>query len=46
MDIVIEALKMYWKNSKTNLPKLFKYARDFRQENILKSIMEVIVSGE
>lgn len=45
MDIVLEALKMYWKSRKTNLDKLFEYAKLFHVEKILKPIMETIVSG-
>lgn len=45
MDIVLEALKMYWQSRNTNLNKLFEYAKLFRVEKILKPIMETIVSG-
>lgn len=45
MDIVLEALKMYWQNGKTDLDKLFEYAKLFRVEKTLKPIMETIVSG-
>jgi predicted transcriptional regulator of viral defense system len=45
MDVVLEALKIYWHNKKTNLEKLFEYAKLFRVEKILKPIMETIVSG-
>lgn len=45
MDIVLEALKMYWRGGKTNIDKLFDYARIFRVVRILKPIMETIVSG-
>lgn len=45
MDIVLEALKMYWQSKKTNLDTLFEYAKLFRVEKILKPIMETIVSG-
>ncbi len=45
MDVVLEALKMYWHSKKTNLDKLFEYAKLFRVEKILKPIMEAIVSG-
>lgn len=44
MDVVLEALKMYWQSRKTNLEKLFEYAKLFRVEKILKPIMETIVS--
>lgn len=43
MDIVLEALKMYWKKGKTNLPKLYKYAQLFRVEKIVQPIMEIIL---
>lgn len=45
MDVVLEALKMYWHNKKTNLNRLFEYAKLFRVEKVLKPIMETIVSG-
>src|SRR5271155_4356337 len=45
MDVVLEALKMSWQSRKTNLDKLFEYAKLFRVEKILKPIMETIVSG-
>lgn len=45
MDVVLEALKMYWHSKKADLEKLFEYARLFRVEKILKPIMETIVSG-
>jgi predicted transcriptional regulator of viral defense system len=45
MDVLLEALKMYWQGRKTNLDKLFKYAKLFRVETILKPIMETIVHG-
>ena len=45
IDIVLEALKMYWQSRKTDLDKLFEYARLFRVAKILKPIMETIVSG-
>lgn len=45
MDVVLEALKMYWQSKKTNLNRLFEYAKLFRVEKVLKPIMETIVSG-
>lgn len=45
MDVVLEALKMYWRRGKTNLDLLFEYAKIYRIEKILKPIMETIVSG-
>lgn len=45
MDVVLEALKMYWQRGKTDLEKLIRYAKLFRVEKILKPILEVIVSG-
>ena len=45
MDVVLEALKMYWKRGKTNLDKLFEYAKLFRVEKVLKPVMEAISSG-
>jgi predicted transcriptional regulator of viral defense system len=45
MDVVLEALRMYWQSGKSNLEKLFQYAKLFRVEKILKPIMEAIVSG-
>ena len=45
MDIVLEALRMYWQSEKADLEKLFEYAKLFRVKKILKPIMEAIVSG-
>ncbi|MBF5059160.1 type IV toxin-antitoxin system AbiEi family antitoxin domain-containing protein [Candidatus Neptunochlamydia vexilliferae] len=44
-DVVYEALKMYWERKGANLDKLFKYAKLFRMENVLRPIMETITSG-
>ena len=44
MDIVLEALRMYWQSRKADMNKLFEYAKVFRVEKILKPIMEAIVS--
>lgn len=44
LDIVLEALKMYWGSKKANLNKLFQYAKLFRVEKFLKPIMETIIS--
>lgn len=44
MDIVLEALKMYWHSKKVDLDKLFKYAKLFRVEKFLKPVMEAIIS--
>ena len=41
---LIEALKMYWQEKKTNIDKLYKYAKINRVEKILQPIMETIVS--
>ena len=43
-DVTLEALKIYWQQKKTHLNKLFEYAKMFRVEKILKSIMEAITS--
>lgn len=45
MDVVLEALKMYWRRRGSNIDKLLKYAKLFRVERILKPILETIVSG-
>ncbi len=45
MDVVLEALKMYWRRRDTNINKLFDYAEIFRVAKVLKPIMETIVSG-
>ena len=45
MDVVLEALKMYWHRRGSNIDKLFEYAKLFRVERTLKPIMETIVSG-
>lgn len=44
MDVVLEALKMYWRRGNTNINKLMAYAKLFRVTHILKPIMETIVS--
>lgn len=44
MDIVIEALKMYWQRKGTQIDKLYEYAKINRVEKILQPIMETIVS--
>ena len=44
MDVVIEALKMYWFEKKPNMDKLYEYAKINRVEKILQPIMETIVS--
>ncbi len=44
MDIVIEALKMYWQRPGPKIDKLFEYAKVNRVEKILQPIMEAIVS--
>ncbi|MFQ5752540.1 MAG: type IV toxin-antitoxin system AbiEi family antitoxin domain-containing protein, partial [bacterium] len=45
MDVVLEALKMYWRRGGTKIDKLFDYAKLFRVTKILQPIMETIVSG-
>lgn len=44
MDVVIEALKMYWRRKGSNINKLYEYAKINRIEKILQPIMETIVS--
>lgn len=44
MDVVIEALKMYWQRKGTQINKLYEYAKLNRVEKILQPIMETIVS--
>lgn len=44
MDVVIEALKMYWKRKETNIDKLFEYVKLNRVEKIFRPIIETIVS--
>lgn len=44
MDVVIEALKMYWQHKGTQIDKLYEYAKINRIEKILQPIMETIVS--
>lgn len=44
MDVVLEALKMYWRLGKPNINKLMAYAKLFRVEHILRPIMETIIS--
>jgi predicted transcriptional regulator of viral defense system len=45
MDIVLEALRMYWHRPGADLEKLFSYAAMFRVKRLLQPIMEAIVSG-
>jgi predicted transcriptional regulator of viral defense system len=44
MDVVIEALKLYWQRKGTKIDKLFEYAKLNRVEKILQPIMETLVS--
>jgi predicted transcriptional regulator of viral defense system len=44
MDVVIEALKMYWQRRDTHIDSLYEYAKINRVEKILQPIMETIVS--
>ncbi len=44
MDVVIEALKMYWQRKRTQIDKLYEYAKINRVEKILQPIIETIVS--
>lgn len=44
MDVVIEALKLYWQRKDTRIDKLYDYAKLNRVEKILQPIMETIVS--
>lgn len=44
MDVVIEALKMYWQRKGTQIDELYEYAKINRIEKILQPIMETIVS--
>ena len=44
MDIVIEALKEYWRKGRTDLDKLYDYAKICRVEKVLQPIIETIVS--
>jgi hypothetical protein len=44
MDVVLEALKEYWKQGKINLDALYDYAKICRVEKILQPIIETIVS--
>lgn len=44
IDVVIEALKMYWKRQGTRIDRLYEYAKLNRVEKILQPIMETIVS--
>lgn len=44
IDIVIEALKMYWNRKNTNIDKLYEYVKLNRVQKIFRPIMEAIVS--
>ena len=43
MDVVLEALKEYWKKGRTDLDKLYDYAKICRVEKVLQPIIETIV---
>lgn len=45
MDVVLEALRMYWLSGNTDLKKLFSYAKLLRVERVLRPLMEAITSG-
>lgn len=45
MDIILEALRMYWQSDSTDLNKLYGYAKLLRVERILRPLMEAITSG-
>jgi len=44
IDVVLEALKLYWQSGNTDLTKLYKYAKLLRVEKTLKPLMEAIIS--
>lgn len=44
MDVVLEALREYWRKGKTNLDKLYDYAKICRVEKVLQPIIETITS--
>src|ERR1700733_2224378 len=44
MDIVLEAFKEYWRKGRTDLDKLYNYAKICRVEKVLQPIIEIIVS--
>lgn len=45
MDIVLEALRIYWQSGSTDLNKLYGYAKLLRVERVLRPLMEAITSG-
>jgi len=44
MDVVLEAFKEYWRKGKTDLDKLYDYAKICRVEKVLQPIIGTIVS--
>ncbi len=44
MDVVLEAFKEYWRKGRTDLDKLYDYAKICRIEKVLQPIIETIVS--
>ncbi|HEY4831185.1 MAG TPA: hypothetical protein VIH61_01295, partial [Waddliaceae bacterium] len=44
MDVVLEALKEYWRKGRTDLDKLYDYAKICRVEKVLQPIIETIVA--
>ena len=45
MDVVLEALRIYWQSGNTNLNKLYSYAKIFRVERVLRPMMETIIGA-
>lgn len=44
MDVVLEAFKKYWRKGRTDLDKLYDYAKICRVEKVLHPIVETILS--
>ena len=45
MDVVLEALRMYWQSGNTDLTKLYGYTKLLRVDRVFRPMMEVIVSA-
>lgn len=45
MDVVLEALKEYWRAGQADLNWLYAYAKICRIEQVLHTIVETVVSG-
>ncbi|MFZ4098782.1 MAG: type IV toxin-antitoxin system AbiEi family antitoxin domain-containing protein [Chlamydiia bacterium] len=45
-DVVLEALNMYWRRRGPRLDLLFRYAKLFRVDHVMRDILEPLVAGQ